>query len=52
MKWEIQVSLYVFENEGKSLGGWELTQNPAGLPPHVGELVLSPSKGLRPPAPI
>ena len=29
-----------------------LTQNPAGLPPRVGELVLSESKGLRPPAPV
>jgi phosphoenolpyruvate-protein kinase (PTS system EI component) len=28
-----------------------LTQNPAGLQPHVGEPVLSQSKGFRPPAP-
>ena len=29
-----------------------MTQNPAGLPPRVGQLVLSKSKGFRPPAPI
>jgi hypothetical protein len=28
-----------------------LTQNPAGLPSHVGELALRSSKGFRPPAP-
>ena len=31
--------------------GRVLTQNPARLKPHVGELALSQSKGFRPPAP-
>ncbi len=37
-------------NDGKSPEVKVLTQNPAGFPPHVGELALSKSKGFQPPA--
>ena len=40
-KWEIQVSLCMLENDGKSSGGRVLTQNPAGLPPCVGSIPTS-----------
>jgi hypothetical protein len=34
------IDLRVNKNEGKLLEVRVLTQNPAGLPPHVGELAL------------
>jgi len=46
------LDLYVFKNDGKMPDGRDLTQNSVGLPPRVGKLVLSQSKGFRPPAPV
>jgi hypothetical protein len=46
------LDLQVSKNDGKSPGGWVLTQNPAGLPPRVGSIPTSGTNDFDNPLPF